>query len=124
MKRTSWWMGAFVGLMPVGAWFGVSPTVYAHALILAVTFGIFFGTLSLGRGKPQVAVPTPLPEMAPGADKGALGRRFSSAVACGRWAAPARSGYTSARSCPRARVGGYDRRQWPRATTDSNASTS
>jgi hypothetical protein len=43
-------MATFVGLMPVGAWFGVSPTVFAHGLILAVTFGIFFGTLSLGRG--------------------------------------------------------------------------
>ncbi len=71
MKRTSWCMATFVGLMPVGAWFGVSPTVFAHTLILAVTFGIFFGTLSLGRGK-AVAVPTPLPELAPGTDKAAL----------------------------------------------------
>ncbi|HEU4408452.1 MAG TPA: hypothetical protein VFS43_24530 [Polyangiaceae bacterium] len=64
-------MATFVGLMPVGAWVGVSPAVYGHALILAITFGIFFGTLSLGRSKPAVAVPTPLPEMAPGADKAA-----------------------------------------------------
>jgi hypothetical protein len=69
MKRTSVCMATFVGLMPVGAWAGVSPTIYAHALILAVTFGIFFGTLSLGRAKPAVSLPTPLPEMAPGVDK-------------------------------------------------------
>jgi hypothetical protein len=71
MKRTSWCMATFAGLMPVGVWADVSPTLYAHALILMVTFGIFFGTLSLGRNKPAVAVPTPLPEMAPGVDKGA-----------------------------------------------------
>ena len=65
-------MATMVGLMPVGAWFGVAPTLYAHALILAVTFGIFFGTLSLGRGKPAV-VHTPLPGLAPGGDKGVLG---------------------------------------------------
>jgi hypothetical protein len=68
MKRTSWCMATVVGLMPVGAWFGVPPPLFGHVLIVAVTFGIFFGTLSLGRGKPTV-VPTPLPELAPGNDK-------------------------------------------------------
>jgi hypothetical protein len=62
-------MATVVGLMPVGAWFDVSPTLFAHALIVTVTFGIFFGTLSLGRGKPAV-VTTPLPRLVPGADEG------------------------------------------------------
>lgn len=45
MKLTPWYLAA---LTPIAV-AGCSGTFLGHVAVLAVTFGIFFGTLSLGR---------------------------------------------------------------------------
>lgn len=49
MKLTPWYLAA---LAPV-AIAGCSGALLGHFAVLAVTLGIFFGTLSLGRHVPQ-----------------------------------------------------------------------
>ncbi len=54
MKLTHWYVAA---LAPIAA-LGCLGTAVGHLAVLAVTFGIFFGTLSLGRPRPA-ALETP-----------------------------------------------------------------
>jgi len=60
MKLTHWYVAA---LAPIAA-LGVLGTAVGHLAVLAVTFGIFFGTLSLGRPRPAAALETPTPSIA------------------------------------------------------------
>ena len=55
MKLTPWCWAACAGLAPLGTLVGVPVAVMGHVAILAVTMGIFFGTLSIGRGVSRVA---------------------------------------------------------------------
>jgi hypothetical protein len=57
MKLTHWYVAA---IAPIAA-LGVLGTAVGHLAVLAVTFGIFFGTLSLGRARPTAALETPAP---------------------------------------------------------------
>ena len=59
MKLTPWFLAA---LAPIAA-AGCSGTLFGHVAVLAVTLGIFIGTLSLGRG---AAVSSPLPAQTTG----------------------------------------------------------
>jgi hypothetical protein len=53
MKLTPWYLAA---ILPIAA-AGCSGTLLGHVAVLAVTVGIFVGTLSLGRAqKPVTAV--------------------------------------------------------------------
>lgn len=54
MKLTPWYLAA---LAPI-AIAGCSGTFFGHVAVLALTLGIFFGTLSLGRGAPSGAAAT------------------------------------------------------------------
>jgi hypothetical protein len=54
MKLTPWY---FAAIAPIAA-AGCSGTLFGHVAVLAVTLGIFIGTLSLGRA---AAVSAPLP---------------------------------------------------------------
>ena len=50
MKKLSpWCLAAIATMVPLGAMSGITGALAAHAAILAVTLGIFVGTLSLGR---------------------------------------------------------------------------
>ena len=57
MKLTPWFLAA---IAPIAV-FGASGSFLGHVAVLAVTFGIFFGTLSLGktRGTDAVAALSP-----------------------------------------------------------------
>jgi hypothetical protein len=55
MKLTHWYVAAFA---PIAA-LGCLGTAVGHLAVLAVTFGIFYGTLSLGRQRPAAALETP-----------------------------------------------------------------
>ena len=55
MKLTHWY---FAALAPIAA-LGCMGTAVGHLAVLAVTFGIFFGTLSLGRARPLANLDTP-----------------------------------------------------------------
>ncbi len=62
MKKLSpWCLAALATMAPLGVLGGITGAFVAHAAILAVTVGIFFATLSLGRTPPR-ATGTPLPE--------------------------------------------------------------
>ena len=63
MKLTPWYLAAIAPIAVAGC----SGTALGHMAVIAVTFGIFFGTLSLNKGdKAQTRVNTPL--AAPSAD--------------------------------------------------------
>ena len=63
MKKLSpWCLAAIATMAPLGALGGITGAVAGHTAILAVTVGIFFGTLSLGRSTPSRATGTPLPD--------------------------------------------------------------
>jgi hypothetical protein len=53
MKLTPWYLAA---LAPIAV-AGCSGTLMGHVAVLAVTVGIFVGTLSLGRAQPSSATP-------------------------------------------------------------------
>ena len=54
MKLNPWYLAALTPLAMLGSGF------VGHLVVLAVTFGIFFGTLSLGRHAPSTQTPNPL----------------------------------------------------------------
>jgi hypothetical protein len=61
MKKLSpWCLAAIATMAPLGALGGITGAVAGHTAILAVTVGIFFGTLSLGRNAPARSTSTPL----------------------------------------------------------------
>jgi hypothetical protein len=50
MKRWNpWYLAAMASVAPLGALGGAMGVVAGHAAVLAITVGIFVGTLSLGR---------------------------------------------------------------------------
>lgn len=50
MKRFNpWYLAAIASVAPLGALGGAMGVVAGHAAVLAITLGIFVGTLSLGR---------------------------------------------------------------------------
>jgi hypothetical protein len=49
MKLTPWYLAALAPLAVMGC----SGAFFGHMAVLMLTFGIFFGTLSLGRGTPS-----------------------------------------------------------------------
>ena len=55
MKLNPWYLAALTPLAMLGSGFA------GHVIVLAVTFGIFFGTLSLGRASGATPTPNPLP---------------------------------------------------------------
>lgn len=57
MKLTPWYLAA---LAPI-AIAGCSGAFMGHVAVLAVTIGIFVGTLSLGRQNPPMSTETPAP---------------------------------------------------------------
>ena len=60
MKKLSpWCLAAIATMAPLGALGGITGAVAGHTAILAVTVGIFLGTLSLGR-TPARPTTTPL----------------------------------------------------------------
>ena len=65
MKKLSpWCLAAIASMAPLGALGGLSGAVAGHTAILAVTVGIFFGTLSLGRTtSASRATGTPIPDL-------------------------------------------------------------
>lgn len=62
-KLTPWCLAALATMAPLGALGGFSGALAGHTAVLAVTVGIFFGTLSLGRSPstPSVGRSTPTP---------------------------------------------------------------
>ena len=63
MKKLSpWCLAALATMAPLGVLGGITGAFVGHAAILAVTVGIFFATLSLGRTPSVRATGTPLPE--------------------------------------------------------------
>ena len=63
MKKLSpWCLAAIATMAPLGAFGGITGAVAGHTAILAVTVGIFFATLSLGRSASSGATGTPLPD--------------------------------------------------------------
>jgi hypothetical protein len=63
MKLTPWCLAAIAPIAVAGC----SGTVLGHMAVIAVTFGIFFGTLTLGKAQ-TTRVNTPLATPAPSAD--------------------------------------------------------
>ena len=57
MKLTPWLLAA---IAPIAA-AGCSGTLFGHVAVLAVTLGIFIGTLSLGRVAASASPPSPVP---------------------------------------------------------------
>ena len=55
MKLNPWYLAALTPLALLGSTFA------AHVVVLAVTLGIFFGTLSLGRSTAATQTPHPFP---------------------------------------------------------------
>ncbi len=55
MKLTPWYLAAIAPIAVAGC----SGTILGHMAVVAVTFGIFFGTLALGKA-PNARVNTPL----------------------------------------------------------------
>lgn len=49
MKLTPWYLAALAPFAVVGC----SGVLYGHLAVLMLTFGIFFGTLSLGRSSAE-----------------------------------------------------------------------
>jgi hypothetical protein len=49
MKLTPWYLAALAPFAVVGC----SGAFYGHIAVLVLTFGIFFGTLSLGKTPPE-----------------------------------------------------------------------
>jgi hypothetical protein len=66
-KLSPWCLAAIATMAPLGALGGITGAVAGHTAILAVTVGIFFGTLSLGRGSSGTsasrATGTPMPDV-------------------------------------------------------------
>jgi hypothetical protein len=68
MKKLSpWCLAALATMAPLGALGGISGALAGHTAVLAVTVGIFFGTLSLGRSstpaRTSAATGTPLADV-------------------------------------------------------------
>ena len=56
MKLNPWYLA---GVVPVAAIVGTSSPYAAQLLVLGLTFGIFFGTLSLGRPAAEATTTNP-----------------------------------------------------------------
>lgn len=62
-KWNPWCLAAIASVAPLGAMGGVMGAAAGHAAVLAITLGIFVGTLSLGRttvNQPASASETPI----------------------------------------------------------------
>jgi hypothetical protein len=57
MKLTPWYLAAIAPIAVAGC----SGTILGHMAVVAVTFGIFFGTLTLGKAQTQVVTPIAAP---------------------------------------------------------------
>ncbi len=55
MKITPWYLAALAPFAAIGA----SGAYLGHAVVVALTIGIFLGTLSLGRNAPAAPPPQP-----------------------------------------------------------------
>lgn len=61
-KLSPWCLAAIATMAPLGAIGGASGAFAGHVAVLAITLGIFIGTLTLNRAPaPRTATATPLP---------------------------------------------------------------